>query len=771
MPEPDKDFQRRLMATFRGEAEEHVRAISAGLIDLEGKAGDEERAPIVEKIFREAHSLKGAARAVGLTDIETVCQSLESVLAKAKRRELALTADSLDILHRAMDEIERLLSPDTGGAEGTGESSKPADLLGRLEAITNGAPVVYKTPTVDEAPPLSESAQSEMGAVSAGAKGGEEKAAVDETVRVSADQLDRLLVQVEELVPASMGATHHSMELRQLAVDLAEWKREWAKLQFIARSMRQSIDRGASAADKRISEAQKLLDFLDWNEEFAKGIEAKVSTLSQSAERDRRALGTMVNSLLHDTKRLLLRPFSSLTETFPKLVRDLCRAQGKEASLSVVGADVQIDRRILQEIKDPLIHLLRNAIDHGIGKPEERARANKAPCGSLEIAIEQKNANSVEITISDDGEGVDHRQVREAVVKSGLLSAESARAIGDSAILAYIFRSGVSTSPIVTNISGRGLGMAIVRETVERLGGDVTLETQVGKGTTFRLVLPLTVSTLRGLMVRSGDQRFMIPLTFVESVASAKRDSVQTVENEATVLLGGRTLSFVRLREVLELPMPTSPNEEETERMPMVILAAAEKRIAFQVDEVVGEQEVLVKSLGPQLARVRNFGGAAVLGTGKVVPILNVPDLMKSSVKSAARPSSAWPIDEPTALKKKSILVVDDSITARTLVRNILEGAGYLVRTAVDGSEAFAALREAKFDLVVSDVEMPRMNGFDLTAKIRADKEFADLPVILVTALESRQDRERGIDVGANAYVVKSSFEQSDLLEIVRRYA
>jgi two-component system chemotaxis sensor kinase CheA len=726
MPAPDKEFQERLLATFRGEAEDHVRDISGGLIDLENTPGAEERAPIVEKVFRAAHSLKGAARAVNLKDIETICQSLETVLAQAKRREIELTADVLDMLHEAMNEVERLL------------------------LSTRGEP---GRPDVELATP----------------KPGAEKNAVDETVRVPADQLDRLLLQVEELVPLRMAAAHRSAELREAARKESEWKREWSKVQFVARSLRRLIDLDGGSAQKQDLGVRRLLEFLEWNDEFSRRFETELNRLSRSVEREQRSLGAMVDSLLRDTKLLLLRPFSSLTENFPKLVRDLCRQQGKDAVLRVRGADIEIDRRILQEIKDPLTHMVRNCIDHGIEKPEERARANKAPRGAVTIAIEQKSANRAEIAVSDDGAGIDPQRVRKAVVQAGLLAAESAQAIGDSEILAFIFQSGVTTSPIVTDISGRGLGMAIVREKVEKLGGDVTLDTRPGAGTTFRLFLPMTVSTVRGLLIRSGEQSFIIPVTFVERVAASKRDSVQTVENRATVMLGGQPVSFVRLHEVLEISADGSGGKGP-ESLSMVVLATSERRIAFQVDEVVGEQEVIVKSLGPQLVRVRNVGGAAVLGTGKVVPILNVADLMKSAVKTSPRPAPTREIEEPIAPRKRSILVVDDSITARTLLKSILEAAGYIVRTAVDGAEAFATLRETQFDVVVSDVDMPRLNGFDLTARIRADRKMADLPVILVSALESREDRERGIDVGANAYIVKSSFEQSNLLDTVRRF-
>ena len=272
----------------------------------------------MEKIFREAHSLKGAARAVNLKEIETICQSMEGVLARAKRREIALTADALDVLHRAMDEIERLLAGTRGERLEKGPP-KTGNLLGKLDAISRGPAAVEQSgqPDVEVAlaPPETE------------------KNVAEETVRVPVGQLDRLLLQVEELVPASMGAAHRSAELRELAREVSQWKREWAKVQFVARSLRQSIDRDGGALDKRVLETRRLLDFLEWNDEFVRSFGTRLNVLSRSAERDQRSLGAMVDSLLRDTKLLLLRPFSSLTETFPKLVRDLCRQQGKEASL------------------------------------------------------------------------------------------------------------------------------------------------------------------------------------------------------------------------------------------------------------------------------------------------------------------------------------------------------------------------------------------------------------------------------------------------------
>jgi len=751
MPEQDKEFQQRLLATFRGEAEEHVHAITLGLIELEKAAAMEDRAPIIERIFREMHSLKGAARSVNVREIETICQSVEGVLARAKRREISLASTDLDEFHAAVKEIERLLKVTAGGSKEK-DAPKTGDLAHRQERISSGTATEGNStpPTQEEAP-----SRAVTG-----------KTAEEETVRISSNQLDRLLLQVEELVPARWGAALRLTEIGELAHEAARWTRKWTEVLPSAAFLRECMHGDGATFRAGGLEVRKLLEFLEWNDAYCRGIDERLSGLSRSSERGQRLMGTLVDSLLRETKQLLLRPFSSITESLPRVVRDLCRQNGKDAAFTVLGADIEIDRRILQDIKDPLLHLVRNSVDHGIEKPELRTRAGKATQGSITIAIEQKSANKVEILVSDDGAGIDAQSVRAAVVKSGLAGAETMQGMSEHEVLSFIYQSGISTSPIVTDISGRGLGMAIVREKVEKLGGGITLETRPGGGTTFRILLPLTLSTVRGVLVRVGEQQYIIPETFIEQVVLTRAEDIQTVENRATVILGNKAASYVRLRDVLALP-PDADGETEIESRPMVVLAVADRRVAFQVDEVVGEQEVMVKGLGPQLARLRNVGGAAVLATGKLVPILNAADLMKTAVTKAAPPSRQSM--EGIAPRRLSILVADDSITARTLIKNILEAAGYSVRTAVDGAEALAALRQGTFDLLVSDVDMPRLNGFELTAKIRADKTLAEIPVVLVTALESPRDRERGIDVGASAYIVKSNFEQSNLLEVVRR--
>jgi two-component system chemotaxis sensor kinase CheA len=436
--------------------------------------------------------------------------------------------------------------------------------------------------------------------------------------------------------------------------------------------------------------------------------------------------------------------------------------------LILQGIHVEIDKRILEEMKDPLIHLLRNCVDHGIEKPEEREVRNKPRCGKITIAISRVSGNKVEILITDDGAGIEIAKVKEAAVKRGIVSQKEVEHLDEQEALLFIFQSEISTSPIITSISGRGMGLAIVREKVEKLGGHISVEAKPQIGSSFRILLPVLLATFRGIHIKTADQVFVIPTANVERVLRLKPEAIKTVENKETISLNGRVVSLVRLNEVLALPRQERIGEEAG-FIKVLVLSAAEKRIAFVVDEVLDEQEVLVKNLGKQLARVRNVACATVLGTGKVVPILHVPDLIKSAVRMPGTGMRTVITPDQDKTKSKSILVVEDSITSRMLLKNILESAGYQIKTAVDGVDALMVLKTEIFDLVVADVEMPRMNGFDLITKIRGDKKIAQLPVVLVTALESREDRERGVEVGANAYIVKSSFDQSDLLEVIQR--
>jgi len=768
MANKNDDFLKKLLATFKLEADEHIKAMAAGLLDLEKMPDGERQADIVEKIFRDAHSLKGAARAVNLTDIESVCHSLESVFSALKGEKLAHAPALFDLLYQAIDAINGLLAPQAA------ETGKPriAALIRRLDDALQGAvpPVGRSFSSAPEATAPAPVPPDDAAAMAGAPTLLATPSLMSETVRVSTAKLDAVMLQTEELLAPRLAAGQRVQDLREIGAVLAAWKKERAKIRPAVRATERALVRVGKRNDaaKEQQALTKLLDYLDEENLHLKHIEDHLTRLRRFAERDQRALSGMVDSLLHDVKEMHMLPFSSLTEIFPRFIRELARDQDKQVELTLAGTGIEIDRRILEAMKDPLIHLLRNCVDHGIEKPAARAQKNKPPHGSLRISVSQIDSGKIEILVADDGAGIDTAQVQAAAQRLGLLSAEAVLRLGERETLDLIWRSGVSTSRIITDLSGRGLGLAIVQEKVERLGGVIAIETRPDFGTTFRIVLPLSLATFRGVLIRVGEQRFILPAISVERVMQIADKAIQTVENRETIPLDGQAVALVWLSDVLEMSRNAAASEAAY-RVPAVVLGLGLARVAFRVDEILGEQEVLVKNLGRQLARVRNIAGASVLGTGQVVPVLNVSDLMKSAVRLATAPRTPTIVDKPAQAQQRSILVVEDSITSRALLKNILESAGFRVTTAVDGIDAYTALKTGTFDLIVSDVEMPRMDGFDLTAKIRADKHLSELPVVLVTSLESREHRERGIDAGANAYIVKSSFDQSNLLEVVGR--
>jgi two-component system chemotaxis sensor kinase CheA len=786
----EEAFFKELLSMYKIEAEEHLKAISSGLLDLEKVEDPAKRKSIIEVVYREAHSLKGASRAVNLGDVETICQAMESVFALMKKGELEASADTYDILLKAVDDIDQLINaPESIDISTvmnklhqieeafTGDSSSPKEKKSAEKKAKSQPKKVKEKPAVpvqemedkpvekSEPPqkkaPVEEVVEETQSSSAVSQPVEVQKSLVSDTIRIATSKLDSLLLQAEEMLAVKLTSEQHNKDLRSLSIELAQWRKRWDSYDSELSTIRQSETK------KERDGNGTIVDFLLWNQEQLKSLDGRVNELIRISDSNARLLGGMVNNLLEDMKKVLMLPFSTLLKILPKIVRDISRDQGKDVELIVRGSTIEIDRRILEELKDPFIHLLRNCVDHGIEKPEERKTFGKPVTGTISISISQQSGNKVEILINDDGKGIDPEKVRKVAVKKGVISEADAASLTDEESRMLIFQSDVSTSPIITDISGRGLGMSIVREKVEKLGGSLTLESEVHQGTTIKIILPVTLATFRGIMVEVNGEVFVIPTVNVERVLRVSTDSIKTVENRETVTLDNKPMALAHLDEVLDVPKKT-PNMQQIDFYQGLLLSAGDKQMIFTIDQILSEQEVLVKDLGKQLSRVRNIAGATILGTGKVVTILNVADLIKSAGRMTSVPTRISKTEE-AKLEKKSILVAEDSITSRTLLKNILESAGYQVRTTVDGVDALTAARSEHFDLVVSDIEMPRMNGFDLVANIRSDNRTADLPVILVTALESREDRERGIDVGANAYIVKRSFDQSNLLDVIRK--
>ncbi|MBI2413782.1 MAG: response regulator [Deltaproteobacteria bacterium] len=787
------EFRKRLLQTFKTEAAEHLATISAGLVELERMPPIEVQMEVVETVYRESHSLKGAARAVNVPGIESVCQALESVFAAWKQRRVGYSRELFDTLYLAADTIRSMLLAMEGAAPTDfGELSRLVRELGRFEAggpsvrILSGrfdkldkersaegpggdalsAPVAEKPGhdpqkgERDSDPARTTPAQATPAAPRRRIP--RERNIGAETVRISTDKLGALLLEAEEMIPVKLAARKEAGGLNELASMVEELRsrcataaRDVPPAHLLAFAAKDSVPAHLSS---------RLHEFFNWAETHIRQIEKKARDSQKRASANSKALERRVDSILGDMKDAMMLPFSTLLESFPLLVREMASSEGKEADFIAEGETVEIDRRILEEMKDALIHLVRNSVGHGIERAAEREVFKKPRRATIKISVAHLDGNRAEITVSDDGAGIDAQKVREAALKSGLVTGEEAGALTNEEALPLIYASGVSTSPIITDISGRGLGLAIVREKVERLGGSIALETAKGAGTAFRMILPLTVATFRGVLVETEGHTLIIPTGSIDRTLRVRRSEIKTVEGKETITAKGEPLSFAWLGAALDLPRKKKKTDPGAFAA-VIVISSGERTVAFGVDSLIDEQEVLVKGLGKQLSRVRNISGAAILGSGRPVPIINVPDLMRSAVRAGAEAPAPTFESERT----RSVLVVEDSITSRMLLKNILEGSGYIVKTAVDGLDAVSLLKTEAFDIVISDIEMPRMNGFELTARIRAMKELSSLPVVLVTALESREDRERGIEAGANAYIVKSSFNQSNLLEVVAR--
>lgn len=798
MTDLEHQLQARLLQTFLLEASEQLSLMTRTLDELE--LGGDTFQPL-EVFYRAAHSLKGGARIVNLPSLEYLCQSLESVLALLRRQLLPLQPELLELLRQCVENLESQLqgaegpqpgrlttralalrqSLDQVASHSSSQPSSPARFSAPSTATAPSAASPTPSPTVgavtdepvtqtprhalmaSESPALADIEEPQSAgpmlahparqpapaakptAAPATEDGLEPLNRVlypgrEESVRLPVARLDDLLLQAEEMTALKLALRQQVLELKICLDTLGQLRR---------RQQQSSLDEPQDL-DRQLAELGKSL-----------------LRVKRHGEQEARQAGSLIEKLITDAKALLMFPFASLTEGLAAMLRDIAQEQGKQLTVQIQGENLELDRRILQGLRDPLIHLLRNAIDHGIEAPGEREANRKPARGRILIQARCTEQGKAEILIQDDGRGIDREALVKVAVRDGYLTPEQAAQLGHDEALQLIFRSGLSTRREVSHLSGRGLGMAIVQEQIEKLGGHIRLSSTATQGTRFILELPLALASFRGIRIRVGQRRFAVPTLSTQRVLRLERVHIHSIEGRPTFTLNERTVPIVSLAGLLGIAAD-APGSGGVQNL--LLLGQEQEPLAFAVDEVLGEDDLLVKQLGPQLIRVRHIAGVSVLGDGSLLPLLNTHDLLKSARGTASQLPELIECEVPRASTAHRILVVDDSITSRTLLKNVLESYGYAVKTACDGLDALTLLQNEEFDLVSSDVEMPEMDGFELTAHLRADERFSRLPVVLVTSLESVEDRQRGVDVGADAYIVKSSFDQSNLLEIIRKF-
>jgi two-component system chemotaxis sensor kinase CheA len=474
-----------------------------------------------------------------------------------------------------------------------------------------------------------------------------------------------------------------------------------------------------------------------------------IDRLAAAFDTDVRGLDRAAGLLDDEVRRARMLPFAEACAGLERIVRDVAQAAGKQVELSISGGEVELDRAILEGLKDPLAHLVRNAVDHGIEAPEVRRAVGKPEVGRVAISAELRGTQ-IEIVVEDDGGGLDLDALRRQARRLGLAEPKGARELARLS-----FAPGVSTAERVTTISGRGLGLDVARARVEAVRGTLDVASEPGRGTRFTLLMPLTLTTLRALFVNAGGQSFAVAVSAIRSLLR--------VNSQAVLTLNNFPIPVVSLAQTLGLKGDVERPHKG--RRPAILASDGERQVVLAVDELLGEQEIVVKGLGARIRQTRFFSGSTLLTSGRIALVLNMPRVARSALDLDVNPRP----EPPTQPTRPRILVADDSATTRALQRGILEVAGYEVLSADDGDEAWRRLQDEGADLVISDVEMPRMNGFELTQTIRSSARFASLPVILITSRGDPSGRAIGVAMGANAYITKRDFDQDELLGTIQR--
>ncbi len=753
--EKEENIPTRDLDLFAQETAEAHRKLVASLLEIERNPRS---ASDIKNAYEQAHALKGSARIVGHASMATLAFAMEKLLQPGLDERFKSSSEIIGKLLLASDLLKRLMAEVEEQEDFTPEAQPElAALLLSLDVL------LQNTIETAETKPISASNKKSQNKQKSPVKKPKKtkiRRQQHSTVRVSAKKLDQLMDQTGELLTMKLKSRQRLLDIQAIINDYQPLNKA---MKNVLQDKKPDIPPGASSIKGiRRSESDKHLEKLS-------EISDRLNLLHKALYDDSRNFSIIIERLQHEVQKTRLFPFSSVLDIFPRMVRDLAVSVNKKITLQSTGGNIELDKFILEEIKDPMMHIIRNCVDHGIESEESRIKAGKEATGLIKIAVAHKGNNAV-IKVSDDGKGISLDRIRDAAIAKNLYDDKEIYQMKDKQVLNLIFHPGFSTSAIITDISGRGVGMDVVKANIEKLNGIIDIETAAGQGSTFTMVIPLTLSTTQSLKIAVGGGIYFLPVMMVEKIIKVVESALPLVEGFPAIFYDGSYIPYVRLAQVLELPEISEESRflSKSGETAVAILRAGKTLAAFGMDRFMGEEEILMKGLGPFMKRVRNISGVTIRRDGTIAPVLNVTDLINTvqlrGISHSKRTTVAS--DVPP---EHVILIVDDSTMTRTLEKNILASYGYRIITAIDGQDALLKLQSEHVDLVVSDIQMPNMDGLELTEKIKQDESLKQIPVVLVTALESVADKKRGIQVGADAYIVKSSFDQSNLLSTIQR--
>lgn len=581
------------------------------------------------------------------------------------------------------------------------------------------------------------------------------------TLRIDSVKLDNLVNQVNELTITKIKTRKHLHELNLVNKQLEEWQKSSTKalnyLRYYDKKYFQAVSTETPVA---FFMKQLLTLFTDNNKKIEDTLE-DIESLYRIIQEDNTKISIIIDNLDNMVKNVRILPLATVFHLFGRMVRDIAQEKGKEIDLEILGSETGTDKKIIEEIKNPLIHIIRNAIDHGIETPEERMALGKNPRGKI-ILSARPAGNKIIIEIQDDGRGLNLAKIREKAIQKGFLTTEEINSMTDEQLTNIIFAPGFSTGDEITNISGRGIGLDVVQTKIAQLNGRVKMISEVNKGCCVQIELPTTMSTLKAFLVQSAGQIFAIPMETINTVLRKNANEITLNKGKKSILFNDKTILLYDLANILNIRKESLNNPKET----ILILENDNKMIALAVDKLLGDQDILQKKLCAPLYKLKNISGITTLASGEICLILNINDIFKVATQSKTLQIKT---EQKRPNETYKILVVDDSITTRTLEKNILEKAGYTIETATNPLEAFEKMETVHFDLIVTDVEMPEMDGFNFLEKIKTDEKYSEIPVIMVSSIVTEENKTRAKDLGAAKYIVKHEFAQDEFLNSISK--
>lgn len=750
----DALFDAKMYELFRIELETQAKVLGAGLIELESKPDD---SALLESLMRAAHSIKGAARVVALNSIVRLAHAIEDCFVSAQHGKIKVQAEHVDRLLKGVDLLVRLSKVKLAESEKWIQENLPL-MEALIKELTSGSAepsaqekqIQIKASPPPEAPAVQLEAKEALKKNQA-AKPFQTSFSQDRVLRITAQNLNRLMgLAGESLV--------ESRWLYRIGETLKKYKIRFNKIDKILNLLRE--DARSQAPNETVQ--HEISDLHDQVVEIETQLNEHLGQFDQ-------LIGShlsLSDRLYQEVINSRMRPFADGVESFPRMVRDISHQLGKKVRLEISGKTTPVDRDILEKLESPLSHLLRNAIDHGIESPENRLAAGKSEEGVIKLEAHHRGG-MLAITVSDDGEGIDLQKLRSKIIEKKLTTPELAEKLSKAELIDFLFLPGFSTSQTVSEISGRGVGLDIVQSSVQEVGGSVRLSFRPGKGVTIQLQLPLTLSVIRALLVEISGEAYAFPLARINKTHLVNRDQIEVVENRQYFHLEGKNIGLVSAWEVLELKEPRLTLKD----LSVILLSDRQNSYGLIVDRQLGERELVVQELDPRLGKIPDIIAGSVLEDGSPVLIIDTEDIIRSidNLLTGNRLTKvAYMQQKEASVKRKRILVVDDSITVREVECRLLKNHGYDVETAVNGVDGWNAVRTGHYDLIISDVDMPRMNGIELLKTIKSDPKLKNLPVMIVSYKSTEEDRLKGLEAGADYYLTKSSFHDTTLIDAVQ---